>query len=97
VNGITLTVAFVVSIGKATVALVKLSSSGTQRVSVDRVTLTSASDSRVAGNAQFGQRMAIGEFDFSRIAQAPHLLDVSMRNDSGTRIDVSIPLKEQAL
>jgi hypothetical protein len=79
VNGVTLVVAFVESLGNATVALVKLTASGPLPVDIEKVTMTLGSGQQVTGAAQFGKGMSVGELDFARIAGAPAQLDVTVK------------------
>jgi hypothetical protein len=96
VNGVTLVVAFVESLGNATVALVKLTASGPLPLDIDKVALTLASGAQITGTAQFGKAMSVGELDFARIPGAPALLDVTVRRGPGaTPFDLQIALQGQ--
>ncbi|MHB8328252.1 MAG: hypothetical protein ACYDD6_01250 [Acidimicrobiales bacterium] len=93
VNGVTLVVAFVESLGNATVALVKLTANGPLPVDIEKVSLTLGSGAAVVGTAQFGKGMSVGELDFPRITGAPAHLDVTVKRGPGaTPFDLSMAL-----
>lgn len=96
-NGVTLVVAFVESLGNATVDLVKLTASGPLPVDIVKVTMTVGSGQQVTGTAQFGKGMSVGEVDFARIAGVPSHLDVTVKGGPGaTPFDLSMVLQGEA-
>lgn len=95
-NGVTLVVAFVESLGNATVDLVKLTATGSLPVDIEKATMTLGSGQEVTGTAQFGKGMSVGELDFARIAGVPSRLDVTVKRGSGaTPFDLSIALQRE--
>lgn len=96
-NGVTLVVAFVESLGNATVDLIKLTASGPLPLDIEKVTMSLGSGQQVTGTAQFGKGMSVGELDFARIAGVPSHLDVTVKRGPGaTPFDLSIAVQVKA-
>jgi len=93
VDGIHLTVGFLLSYSDVTVALVSLSADAPNTtITITGVSLTLASGTREAGGAQFARDVPTGMLGFRQVTAAPTRLDVSARLNNGTTITLSVSL-----